>query len=91
LKKETWPSQKLVWGMIVGAFFLASIWPLWGARFPAMQDYPEHLFQAKVLSAYNDPAFDYSRYFEVHIKPAPQEYEPDIFFSTISSRIISFS
>jgi hypothetical protein len=34
-----------------------------------MQDYPQHLFQAQVLSAYNDPAFDYRQNFEIHLQP----------------------
>ena len=62
-------SQKLVWSITVAVFTCLALWPLWSARFPPMQDYPQHLFHAQVLRAYNDPAFDYNKYYEVRLHP----------------------
>jgi hypothetical protein len=33
-----------------------SLWPVWRFRFPAMQDYPHHLFISYVLATFNDPS-----------------------------------
>ena len=59
-----------------------AVWPLWSARFPPMQDYPQHLFQAQVLRAYKDATFDYNQNFEVHLKPVYASfYLTTVFFS----------
>ena len=62
-------TQALVWRVTVGAFLCLALWPLWSARFPPMQDYPQHLAQAQMLAARNDPAFEYHRYFDFHLRP----------------------
>jgi hypothetical protein len=48
--------------------FLA-LWPIWSERFPPMQDYPQHLLQAQMLRVHDNPAFDYNRNFEFHLRP----------------------
>ncbi|MGA3266796.1 MAG: hypothetical protein ABSE16_08235 [Verrucomicrobiota bacterium] len=62
-------NQSLAWRVTVGVFLCLALWPLWSVRFPPMQDYPEHLFHAHMLSVHNDPAFDYNRYYESRIRP----------------------
>jgi hypothetical protein len=54
---------------VIGVFVIMAVWPLWSARFPPMQDYPMHLLEAQVLSAYDDPAFDYKTNFAIHLQP----------------------
>jgi len=39
---------------------------IWIPRFPAMQDYPQHLFMAYVLSEYNNPAFNWNQLYDVN-------------------------
>jgi hypothetical protein len=58
-----------VWRITLGAFLCLALWPLWSARFPPMQDYPQHLAQAQMLAERNNPAFDYHSYFEFHLRP----------------------
>ncbi len=69
MNEVTKRSQRLAWRITVGAFLCMALWPLWSARFPPMQDYPQHLFQTQVLRAHNDPAFDYNRYYEFRLRP----------------------
>jgi hypothetical protein len=61
--------QSFAWRITLGAFLCLALWPLWSARFPPMQDYPQHLAQAHMLAERNNPAFDYQRYFEFHLRP----------------------
>jgi hypothetical protein len=69
MNEVTERNQSLVWRVAVGVFLCLALWPLWSARFPPMQDYPEHLFHAHMLRVHNDPAFDYNRYYEFRIRP----------------------
>ncbi|MGC2062930.1 MAG: hypothetical protein WA610_08120 [Thermodesulfovibrionales bacterium] len=48
-----------------------SLWPVWRFRFPAMQDYPHHLFISYVLATFNDPSFDWTRHYVVDLKADP--------------------
>lgn len=61
--------EHLLWRIIVGLFVCLSLLPIWATRFPPMQDYPQHLFQAAVLSNYANPALNYSQYYECHLRP----------------------
>lgn len=40
-----------------------SLIAIWLPRFPAMQDYPQHLFMAQVLSTFNDAGLRWSEYY----------------------------
>jgi hypothetical protein len=62
-------NERLAWSITVAAFLCLALWPLWSARFPPMQDYPQHLFHAQALRVHNDPAFDYNRYYEFRLRP----------------------
>ena len=42
--------------------------PVWGRRFVPMQDYPQHLLQAQMLSMQNDPQLDYHENFDIRLK-----------------------
>lgn len=46
----------LAWAVLLT---LACLWPIWWYRFLPMQDYPQHLFIAHVLSTFNAPEFDW--------------------------------
>ena len=63
------PKAVALWWTAVVAFTLISLWPIWSTRFPPMQDYPQHLLQAKLLaSAYGSPS-EYTRNFEIRLQP----------------------
>lgn len=53
----------LVW---VAVLTLACLWPIWGYRFLPMQDYPQHLFIAYVLSTFDSPEFDWPQNYELN-------------------------
>src|SRR5581483_5201553 len=57
----------MVWWAVVGTFVAASLLPLWAARFPAMQDYPQHLFAARVISSLGDPALNFKQFYSTHL------------------------
>jgi hypothetical protein len=58
-----------LWWVAIVAFALVSLWPIWSTRFPPMQDYPQHLLQAKLLaSAYSGPSA-YAQNFEIRLQP----------------------
>src|ERR1700704_4826669 len=46
-----------------------TLWPIWSARFPPMQDYPGQLFYSDVLHLHNDQASDFDRYYEFRFHP----------------------
>lgn len=58
-----------IWWCAFAAFTVISLWPIWSERFPPMQDYPEHLLHAQMLSHRHDPRFNYDRDFEFHPTP----------------------
>jgi hypothetical protein len=58
-----------LWWVAVVTFTLIGLWPIWSTRFPPMQDYPQHLLQAKLLaSAWGAPS-EYIRNFEIRLHP----------------------
>jgi hypothetical protein len=42
--------------------------PTWSKRFVPMQDYPQHLLQAQMLTTRDDPTLDYRESFDVRLK-----------------------
>ena len=50
----------------VAVLTAACLWPVWWLRWPAMQDYPQHLFISFVLSAYNDPRYDWAAHYDIN-------------------------
>jgi len=54
---------------------------IWIPRFPAMQDYPQHLFMAYVLSEYNNPAFNWNQLYNVNWLWGPN----NLFYLIVSS------
>jgi hypothetical protein len=59
----------MAWLAALEAFLFLALWPIWSQRFPPMQDYPQHLLQAQMLRVHDNPAFDYNRNFEFHLRP----------------------
>ena len=59
-----------LFGLAVAAFLVLALSPLWSTPCPALQDYPEQLFHAHVLSARGDPALDYELHYEAGLRPA---------------------
>lgn len=41
---------------------VVSLWPIWAVRFLPMQDYPQHLFLAQVITTYDAPSFNWEFY-----------------------------
>src|SRR5580704_3050217 len=66
---RTAPKAFTLWWVAVAAFTLICLWPIWSTRFPPLQDYPQHLLQAKIYAGRNDPQLGYQRYFEFHLRP----------------------
>jgi hypothetical protein len=63
------PKASALWWVAVVAFALISLWPIWSTRFPPMQDFPQHLLQAKLLaSACREPSA-YAQNFEIRLQP----------------------
>ena len=52
--------------MWVTVLTLACLWPIWWYRFLPMQDYPQHLFIAHVLSTFDSPDFDWQQNYELN-------------------------
>lgn len=48
-----------------------ALWPVWGARFLPMQDYPQHLSLAYVLADFDNPAFNWAEHYRVHFTFGP--------------------
>lgn len=53
----------LLW---VAALTLACLWPIWWYRFLPMQDHPQHLFIAYVLSTFDSHGFDWPQNYELN-------------------------
>lgn len=51
--------------------WIAHIVLVWAWRFVPSVDYPEWLFQAHILANFQNPAFDYSRWYALCIAPVP--------------------
>ena len=45
---------------------LVCLWPIWWYRFLPMQDYPQHLFIAHVLSTFDSPDFNWQQNYELN-------------------------
>jgi hypothetical protein len=60
--------QRALLLIIALSMTVISLVPLWGRRFVPMQDYPQHLLQAQMLTAQNDPRLDYPENFEIRLK-----------------------
>ena len=58
-----------LWWVAVVAFTIISLWPIWSTRFPPLQDYPQHLLQAKLLALACDSSSVYMRNFELRLQP----------------------
>lgn len=50
----------------VAVLTAACLCPLWWLRWPAMQDYPQHLFISFVLSTYDDPRYDWAAHYDIN-------------------------
>ncbi len=53
----------LMWVVVLT---LVCLWPLWWYRFLPMQDYPQHLFIAYVLSTFGSPDFNWQQNYELN-------------------------
>lgn len=61
--------RSLSWVAALGTAL--SLLAIWGARFLPMQDHPQHLFLAYVLTTFDDPNFDWARHYAIDFKPGP--------------------
>lgn len=57
--------------ILFGALLGLSLVPLWTARYPPLQDYPDWLLQAQILRHLHDPAFGFADYYAVLAAPVP--------------------
>jgi hypothetical protein len=61
--------ERRLWHLAIALLLALTLWPIWQARFPPLQDYPGQLFFADVLRTHGDPASDYDRYYEFAFHP----------------------
>ncbi len=45
--------------------------PIWLIPFPPLTDYPSHLLSIFISAEYNNPVYDFGKYFVVHWRPIP--------------------
>jgi hypothetical protein len=77
--------ERTAWLVAQEAFLFLALWPIWSARFPPMQDYPQHLLQAQMLRVHDNPGFDYNRNFEFHLRPYYAAFTlATLLFSTVA-------
>lgn len=57
--------------LLAGVLTVFSLWPVWWYRFLPMQDYPQHLFMAKVISTFNDPDYNWSQFYTINLRYLP--------------------
>ncbi len=50
---------------------LGCLGPIWLPRFPALQDYPQHLFLAHVNATFNDPRYNWRHFYQADLRLGP--------------------
>ncbi len=50
---------------------LGCLGPIWLIRFPALQDYPQHLFLAHVNATFNDPRYNWRHFYQADLRLGP--------------------
>lgn len=65
------PSSEYLFCICVIILLATSLYPVFGLRLLPMQDYPQHLFLAQVATTYEDPAFNWSKYYDVNLGLRP--------------------
>ena len=67
-RKVLLPGQYGRWTFIAAVLLMTalSFVAVWWPRFPAMQDYPQHLFMAQVLSTYNDANYNWGEFYTIN-------------------------
>jgi hypothetical protein len=70
----------------LGALTLLALVPIWGWRFPPLQDYPPRLFMVHVMATFDDPSLDWSNHYTVDLSPGPYKlvYVLIRLFATVS-------
>lgn len=56
---------------VLAALSLCVLAPIWIVRYPAIQDYWNHLLKAKIVSDYADVSLGYSRFYRILLLPIP--------------------
>ncbi|MDH7474725.1 MAG: hypothetical protein QHJ74_12075 [Anaerolineae bacterium] len=64
-------SERVLVAGIAAVLILVNLLPIWLVRFPPLQDYPNHLLTAHIITHYNDPNFDYAQNFILSWRPVP--------------------
>ncbi|MFL5309433.1 MAG: hypothetical protein ACJ79H_03155 [Myxococcales bacterium] len=62
-----WDAAAVAWPALCALAAVASVVPLWAARFLPFQDAPQHLAAIRVLADYHAPAFGFERFFEIDL------------------------
>ncbi len=60
-----------LWAVALAVTAAAALVPLWVFRYPAIQDYPQHLLIARIVARAADPSFGYGAHFTASLRPAP--------------------
>jgi hypothetical protein len=56
------------WELAFGVLAIAAVWPLFYVRYPAIQDWPQHLAAVRVLHDFADPRLGFARFFELRLQ-----------------------
>lgn len=73
LKSSNKHSHSLYLGAVL-TLTLCCLWPVWTLDFPALQDYPQHLFLAHVNATYTNPAYNWQEYYLADLRFGPYAF-----------------
>jgi len=72
ISNETPPRRdNILFSISLFVLTAVSLWPIWANRFLPMQDYPQHLFLAHLLSTYDTPSFNWKEFYRVDLGVRP--------------------
>lgn len=66
--------EKRLFTFAVGLLTALGLLAIWFPRFSPMQDYPQSLFMAHVLSSFTDPGFNWSVYYRTNLHIGPYSF-----------------
>lgn len=68
------PLPHALFYLVIAVLTSLCLWPIWSLDFLPMQDYPQHLFISHITSHINDPALNYSQYYQSELQPGPYSF-----------------
>ncbi len=72
--KRTEPYDFYIYYGALALLLFLGLLPIWHLSFLPLQDYPQHLFLAKVYSTFKNPTYNWQEYYEVNLKIGPYSF-----------------